>query len=199
MSRWFRMPLACLSVAAVTLSLQAATTPPASAAGAGTSGASAAAGTHRVTYKGVSVEVPAAWPVVDLAADPSTCVRLDRNAVYVGQAGAQQDCPAHAVGHADTVWLKPATAANRPLSRSRSLGARPQAVVTSDPVGHVKRAELAGQGVELQASWGADSAVVDQVLATVQAGGTPVASSAPAQAPAPAPAFWSIATLARPF
>ena len=58
MSRWFRMPLACLSVAAVSLSLQAVTTPSASAAGAagaGTSGASAAAGTHRVTYKGVTI------------------------------------------------------------------------------------------------------------------------------------------------
>lgn len=58
-----------------------------------------------VEYGGVSVEVPATWPVVDLAADPSACVRFDRPAVYLGEPAADQQCPAHAVGRADTVWI----------------------------------------------------------------------------------------------
>ncbi|MEO7071138.1 MAG: hypothetical protein ABI131_11685, partial [Nostocoides sp.] len=62
---------------------------------------------HRVRYHGVSVQVPSTWPVVDLDADPTACVRMDRPAVYLGAAGGQQQCPARVVGGADTVWLAP--------------------------------------------------------------------------------------------
>ena len=36
----------------------------------------------RSSYHGVEFDVPAGWPVYDLAADPTTCVRFDRHAVY---------------------------------------------------------------------------------------------------------------------
>lgn len=61
--------------------------------------------TRTVEYGGVSLEVPAAWPVVDLATDPDACVRFDREAVYLGEPASDQRCPAHAVGRADTVWI----------------------------------------------------------------------------------------------
>ena len=44
--------------------------------------------------------VPGDWPVFDLAADPSTCVRFDVHAVYLGHPGADMNCPAGLVGRA---------------------------------------------------------------------------------------------------
>ncbi|NUR59195.1 MAG: DUF1906 domain-containing protein [Catenulispora sp.] len=58
-----------------------------------------------VTYAGASVRVPADWPVHDLTAEPHTCIRYDRHAVYLGDPSPEQDCPATAVGHTDTVSI----------------------------------------------------------------------------------------------
>jgi hypothetical protein len=60
-----------------------------------------------VRYGGVEFTVPADWPVYDLAADPSTCVRFDVNAVYVGHPGADMQCPATINGHAASVLVEP--------------------------------------------------------------------------------------------
>ncbi len=60
-----------------------------------------------VRYHGHAVAVPPSWPVYDLARHPRTCVRFDRHAVYLGVPGAQQDCPAHAAGHASSMLLEP--------------------------------------------------------------------------------------------
>src|SRR5579872_2279050 len=59
-------------------------------------GGSIAQGAQRtklVRYRGVSLLVPAAWPVYDLARDPHVCVRFDRHAVYLGKPGSQESCP----------------------------------------------------------------------------------------------------------
>ncbi|WP_237706716.1 DUF1906 domain-containing protein [Kribbella flavida] len=66
-----------------------------------------------VSYRGYEVTVPADWPVVDLAADPTACVRLDRPAVYLGRSTAQSDCPAHLTGRAQGLILEPLTKAAR--------------------------------------------------------------------------------------
>jgi hypothetical protein len=55
----------------------------------------------------VQFDVPADWPVYDLAANPTTCVRFDRSAVYLGRPGADMACPAHLVGRADAVLVQP--------------------------------------------------------------------------------------------
>jgi len=65
------------------------------------------AGGQSVAYRGLRFTVPASWPVHDLAADPSTCVRLDAHAVFVGPPGPEPRCPAHLVGHTETVSLLP--------------------------------------------------------------------------------------------
>jgi len=51
--------------------------------------------------------VPRSWPVYDLGRDPSTCVRFDRHAVYLGSPGANQACPAHLIGRTETIALQP--------------------------------------------------------------------------------------------
>jgi hypothetical protein len=78
-------------------------------AGVAGSGPAAADETQTVSYRGYQVTVPASWPVVDLAADPTACVRLDRPAVYLGRSTTQADCPAHLVGRSSGLVLEPLT------------------------------------------------------------------------------------------
>jgi hypothetical protein len=66
-----------------------------------------ASATQVVSYQGVQFAVPADWPVYDLAAAPSTCVRFDLHAVYLGHPGADQQCPAAVVGRSDAVLVEP--------------------------------------------------------------------------------------------
>ncbi len=64
-------------------------------------------GLQTVTYQGVQFDVPVDWPVHDLAADPTTCVRFDVHAVYLGQPGEDMNCPSGLVGRADAVLVEP--------------------------------------------------------------------------------------------
>ena len=68
------------------------------------------AGTKVVTYHGYRIVVPASWPVYDLAANPSVCVRFNRHAVYLGQPSARQQCPAYAVGRTEAILVAPLAA-----------------------------------------------------------------------------------------
>ena len=68
----------------------------------------AAVGSRVVEYQGVQFDVPGDWPVYDLAAAPTTCVRFDVHAVYLGHAGADQQCPAGLVGRSDAILVEPA-------------------------------------------------------------------------------------------
>lgn len=66
------------------------------------------AGFKVVRFAGYTIKVPASWPVYRLDRDPSRCVRYDRHAVYLGQPGANQQCPAHLVGHTATISIEAA-------------------------------------------------------------------------------------------
>ena len=74
----------------------------------------AAPGARFVTAYGVRLTVPADWPVYDLAADARRCVRTDRHAVYLGHAGADQQCPTQVVGRVETVQIEPLDAQTPP-------------------------------------------------------------------------------------
>ena len=69
--------------------------------------AGAAPAEKQVAYAGVTVSVPADWPIIDLDASDDVCVRLDVDAVYLGTAPEQQNCPSRAVGRGNTVWIGP--------------------------------------------------------------------------------------------
>ena len=71
---------------------------------------------QQVSYQGLVFEVPKAWPVYTLANDPSRCVRYDVNAVYLGQEGPTPQCPAHPIGHTDTVQVAPINAQTQSLT-----------------------------------------------------------------------------------
>jgi hypothetical protein len=97
--------------------------------------------TKAVSYRGYHVAVPASWPVYDLARWPTTCVRVDVHAVYLGHPGRSQRCPAHLVGRTTALLLEPYDAiARRHVSRdasavqmlsTRTPGANSQVLVTA--------------------------------------------------------------------
>lgn len=64
-------------------------------------------GLREVSYRGFTVTIPSSWPVYDLEADPSRCVRFDVNAVYLGHPGKEQQCPVRAAGRAEAILLEP--------------------------------------------------------------------------------------------
>jgi hypothetical protein len=65
------------------------------------------AAARTVHFDGRSVDVPRDWPVLRLAQHPHACVRLDREAVYLGVPGSNQRCPAEAVGGRRAILVEP--------------------------------------------------------------------------------------------
>ena len=66
-----------------------------------------AASARVVRFHGYRLSVPSGWPIYQLALRPRTCVRFDRQAVYLGTPGSAQTCPAHAVGRTESVLISP--------------------------------------------------------------------------------------------
>ncbi|MBO1754286.1 glycoside hydrolase domain-containing protein [Allobranchiibius sp. CTAmp26] len=167
--------------------------PPVTSAAAPVSATAGATGTRTVSYGGVSVRVPAAWRVVDLDTTPGACVRLDVPTIYTGAAAAQQDCPAHLVGRADTIWLAPSAApTGTPSARVGTMAAR----VATDDASHEQLAAVSGRKVVIQTTWGTSRTAVDAALATVTGttGSVPAAALARAATSPGAPATSAAAT-----
>jgi hypothetical protein len=114
-------------------------------------------GLKTVTYQGVQFDVPAEWPVHDLAAEPTTCVRFDVNAVYLGHPSADMDCPAGLVGRAEAVLVEPADGNGHGQSDAASSGGV---------------AATSASGLELQVA--SDGAATSQVDATIPSAGVSV-------------------------
>jgi hypothetical protein len=67
-----------------------------------------------IDYDGYSITVPSSWPVFHLDTDPSRCVRYDIDAVYLGNPGANQNCPATLIGRAETITITGAGVSGTP-------------------------------------------------------------------------------------
>jgi hypothetical protein len=128
--------------------------------------AHAAAPTKTVRYHGYRLVVPAAWPVYDLATDPTVCVRFNRHAVYLGRPSSRQACPAHAVGRTEAILVSPLTAhaagagsgsANPALPPVRGRDAQP-------PAGSSTQVPVPSAGVVVTATWHSDPALVKRAL-----------------------------------
>jgi Domain of unknown function (DUF1906) len=93
------------------------------AAGASPASAGTPAGLKQVLYQGYTFDVPAAWPVIDEALHPRTCVRFDQHAVYLGGPGPDQACPSWLFGTTEAVVIQTGpgsvrrTATENPVSR----------------------------------------------------------------------------------
>lgn len=72
----------------------------------------APAAARTVHFGGRAIDAPAHWPVYRLADHPRMCVRLDRQAVYLGTPGASQRCPSQAIGRQRAILIEPRSAAH---------------------------------------------------------------------------------------
>ena len=126
----------------------------------------AASASHRsaktVRFHGYSVEVPAAWPVFALARDPTTCVRFNRHAIYLGRPGKNQRCPAHAVGRTEAILIEPLAASGA----SAQSGAGPALPSPANEGAQPHQAQLAvpSRGVRVVATWGRDRGLIKHAL-----------------------------------
>jgi hypothetical protein len=143
-----------------------------------------------IVYAGYELRVPASWPVYRLDENPSTCVRYDVHAVYLGTPGANEKCPAWIIGRTQTVSVIPGTqvaAGGGPeISYQRAqpfqAGAAPVAslpavdgAVMQNAEQHELRVTLGapaqGTGATIVATYAGSSAAVEQVLASLAPAG----------------------------
>ncbi|MEX1008968.1 MAG: hypothetical protein WD271_14135 [Acidimicrobiia bacterium] len=131
----------------------------------------AAAGTQTVRYRGVEFTVPGDWPVYDLDADPSTCVRFDVHAVYLGHPGEDMQCPANVFGRSEAVLVEPLDGATVTAADTVGTANAHGLAVATDPraaIEHEVRAALPGAGVAVTISFN-DEAAGQQLLQTFKA------------------------------
>jgi len=145
------------------------------------------AATKTVVYDGLEVTVPVSWPVYRLGQSPSTCVRYDMHAVYLGVPGVNQRCPAHLVGRTETVSIMPATAGSEAASsvvdQRAQLGMTGGTQVGSVPSVHAPLVQDAEQqvfrvavnaavntrgGATVIATYGESPALAEQMLGTLR-------------------------------
>jgi Domain of unknown function (DUF1906) len=116
-----------------------------------------------VSYQGYSFQVPAGWPVIRVGPSSTTCVRFDRHAIYLGDPGVNQDCPAGLLGTTEAILVQPAAG-------------QAAASAAEDPV--ARKITVLSPGIEVTATYDAGRAQVAAVLASA---GLPVpGASAPA-------------------
>jgi hypothetical protein len=97
-----------------------------------------AGATQVVRFRDVEFTVPAGWPVYDLETDPTTCVRFDVHAVYLGHPGADMQCPATVNGHAAAVLVEPLDGAATLPTDTVSASAVNGLAVDTDPAAAVE-------------------------------------------------------------
>ncbi|MGH2915096.1 MAG: DUF1906 domain-containing protein, partial [Solirubrobacteraceae bacterium] len=115
----------------------------------------AAARTAAVIYHGYRVVVPAGWPVFNLATAPTTCVRFNRHAVYLGTPGSDQRCLTPAAGRTEAILVSPLAARGRMALPATAARAGPRSEL---------RLTLPVESVEVTATWGRHPSVIRRAL-----------------------------------
>ncbi len=126
-----------------------------------------------VDYRGLRITVPAGWPVHRLGRDSAECLRFDRHALYLGPAGHDQLCPAHAVGRTEALHVEPLTAqaaalASGLLDGRTSLAGMPALTVRDAATGEIRTAVPAA-GVLITGSYGTGRKELERVLGEITA------------------------------
>ncbi|MFI5694727.1 glycoside hydrolase domain-containing protein [Kribbella sp. NPDC051586] len=153
--------------------------------------AHAAPATREVSYRGYSLTVPADWRVVDLAANPTTCVRTDQHAVYLGTPGWDQQCPSHVIGRTESIVIEPlssnAVVAHANLEVLGSGRSYPERLARS--VGQDVQYAVPAAGVVVSASYGAGFDELTGVLRSARLDRTARATAMPAVTAATTPSI----------
>ena len=134
-------------------------------------------GMQTVEYLGVAFDVPADWPVHDLATDPTTCVRFDVHAVYLGTPGADMNCPAGLVGRTDALLVEPASTASARAGVSAAGALAPQSingvsVQVANDVTATGDVVATTDAVTVTASTGDGDATARRIIASFRAAGS---------------------------
>src|SRR5580658_2643337 len=127
--------------------------------------------TRAVWYRGYRFDVPRSWPVIRVARHPSTCVRFDLHAVYLGPPGANENCPSWLLGATEAVLIQPASSSS------------PRASV-EDPVAF--SVTPTAPRISLTATFDTDPTVIYQILASAGLAAPMIVVPDPAQPAAPA-------------
>ncbi|MYW01078.1 glycoside hydrolase domain-containing protein, partial [Streptomyces sp. SID3343] len=143
--------------------------------------AAGSADTRQVSYQGYTFDVPTSWSVVDLTRDPRTCVRFDQHVVYLGDPGAEQDCPSKILGKTEALLLRPSDASG-------------PARTTENPTAAEFTADA--PRIKVSATYDTDRSTVRTILA--RAGLPEATRAANAKAPAVATAPDTFAAAASP-
>ncbi len=104
-----------------------------------------------VSYAGYRFEVPASWPVINLASQPQTCVRFDLHAVYLGTPAVNESCPGWLLGTTEAILIQSAP-------RSAPLESVESAVTD--------RITASAPGVSITATFDTDPAEITSILAS---------------------------------
>lgn len=143
--------------------------------------------TRIVRYHGYKLVVPARWPVYDLAANPTVCVRFNRHAVYLGRPSSRQRCPAHAVGRTEAILVAPGAAHAARAGSGTAPALPPVRNPNAQPRGGSStQLAVPAAGVVVSATWHHDPRLVARALGvrsltSPQAG--PAAASRPPSKP----------------
>jgi hypothetical protein len=127
----------------------------------------AGATTKVIRYHGYRIAVPGAWPVFNLAKSPTTCVRFNRHALYLGQPGAEQQCPAHAVGRTEAILVQPVAAAGASATAGALPGQALPPVTTraAEPAsGSAATLALPRNGLVVTATWATRPNLIKRAL-----------------------------------
>jgi hypothetical protein len=117
----------------------------------------AAPATKAVSFHGYRLVVPASWPVYRLAATPTTCVRFNRHAVYLGRPSAQQSCSGQVAGRTEAILVQPmGSRATQVLPATAAAGA--------GGTGAEAQVVDIAHGVLVTATWNRRPAVIRRAL-----------------------------------
>ncbi|GHF72279.1 hypothetical protein GCM10010218_61970 [Streptomyces mashuensis] len=174
-----RLATLVASAAVLAAPLQLATTPATAATkapGADTSSVTT------VSYKGLNLNVPATWKVVDLDKAPDTCVRLDQHVVYLGHPGADQKCAERGVApKTEAMVIEPISGANPRADLDAVRVPAGKSVPAALPATESRevRVTFEGAGLHATAAYSSSPAAIQQILATAKLD----SSAKPAAAP----------------
>src|SRR5450755_1624210 len=138
---------------------------------AATAPAAAGPSWQTVTFEGVSLRVPASWPVVSLARHPRACPRLNVHAVYLGTPGPDPACRADLQGRTTAVMLQRVNAAGpdlRQATRATVVGGRSARTNADAGVTHAIIDVLPSAGVEVSLSYGAGPGLAAAIESTIK-------------------------------
>jgi hypothetical protein len=131
---------------------------------------------QHVAYLGHTFTVPTGWSVVNLAKDPTACVRFNVHAIYFGTPSTAQKCATDGAGPVEGAIL---------VSPSPSSAARTASTASAQDDAVEQRITATLANVQITASYGTDRAVVTRILASAGVPTPRVESVAASAAAAP--------------